>query len=264
MKCRDAGVYPKFVCYKHLKNKPYKVKNRYYRRILLDEITTKNRSICNFKNQLYEAQTALHESTTGLKRLCNTYTLINVANKEARKLKTSIEKKFSKTLKDAKYSDGIYPNSSVPITNLCSRALTNDEYETLQYGLKHGIAIKPKDNEISAIAEDIYDQIDKKGLCKENQISIQRLKNSLQAFTFNILDVDDKKVYSDFKKLKVIKNLWKDVAILKPDKGNGALLINNVHYYQSIEHLFIDKKKFKQIDKDSTIPQHSILQNYLR
>ena len=251
MKCRDAGVYPKFVCYKHLKNKPYKVKNRYYRRILLDEITTKNRSICNFKNQLYEAQTALHESTTGLKRLCNTYTLINVANKEARKL-------------NAKYSDGIYPNSSVPITNLCSRALTNDEYETLQYGLKHGIAIKPKDNEISAIAEDIYDQIDKKGLCKENQISIQRLKNSWQAFTFNILDVDDKKVYSDFKKLKVIKNLWKDVAILKPDKGNGALLINNVHYYQSIEHLFIDKKKFKQIDKDSTIPQHSTLQNYLR
>ena len=42
---------------------------------------------------------------------------------------------------------------------------------------------------------------------------MQRLKNSLRAFKFNILDTDDKNVYSDFKKLKIIKNLRKDVAI---------------------------------------------------
>ena len=90
------------------------------------------------------------------------------------------------------------------LLNLSSRVLTNDEYETLQYGLKHGVASKPKDNEIFAMAEDIYDQINRKSLCKENQISIQHLKNSLRAFTFNILDIDDKNVYSDVKKLKVI------------------------------------------------------------
>ena len=45
MKCRYVSVYPKFVRYKNFKNKPYKVKSRYYCRILLDEITTKNRSI---------------------------------------------------------------------------------------------------------------------------------------------------------------------------------------------------------------------------
>ena len=57
-------------------------------------------------------------------------------------------------------SDGIYPNPNVAITNLSIRILTNDKYETLQYGLKRGIASKPKDNEIFAIAEDIYDQIE--------------------------------------------------------------------------------------------------------
>ena len=92
----------------------------------------------------------------------------NLANKDAKKLKTSLEEKFSKILKDAKVFDGTYPNPNVCITNLSSRILTNNECETLQYGLKHGIAIKPKDNEIFAIAEDIYDQIDRKGLCKEN------------------------------------------------------------------------------------------------
>ena len=126
------------------------------------------------------------------------------------------------------------------------------------------LAIKAKDNEILTIAEDIYDQINKKGLCKENHMSIQRLKNSLRAFTFDILDIDDKNVYSDFKKLTVIKNLPKDVAILKPDKGNGVVLINNVDYYQSLEHLFIDKKKFKEIYKDPTMTELSTLQNYLK
>ena len=129
---------------------------------------------------------------------------------------------------------------------------------------KYNKNAKPKDNEIFAIAEDIYDQTDRKGLCKENQTSTKRLKNSLRAFTFNILDIDDKNVYLDFKKLKVIKNLRKDVAILKPDKGNGVVLINNVDYYQSLEDLFIDKKKFKQIDKDPTMTQLSKLQSYLR
>ena len=54
------------------------------------------------------------------------------------------------------------------------------------------------------------------------------------------------------------------MAILKPDKGNGVVLINNVDYYQSLEDLFIDKKKFKQIDKDPTMPQLSTLQSCLR
>ena len=93
---------------------------------------------------------------------------------------------------------------------------------------------------------------------------MERLKNSLRAFTLNILDIDDKNVYLDFKKLKVTKNFRKDVAILKPDKGNDVVLINNIDYYQSLEHLFIDKKKFKQIEKDPTMAQLSTLQNYLR
>ena len=73
------------------------------------------------------------------------------------------------------------------------------------------------------MAEDIYDQINRKGLCKENQTSVQRLKNSLRAFIFDILDIDDQNVYKDAKKLKIMQNLRKDVAILKPDKGNGVV-----------------------------------------
>ena len=157
IKCRDTGVYPRFVCYENLKNKPCKVKNRYYRRILLDKITTKNRSILNSKKTSLWCWNCSSWKYHLLKRSCITYTLSNVANKEARKLKISLEKKFSKLLKDANIFDGIYPNPNITITNISSRVLTNDEYETLQYDLKHGIAIKPKYNVIFAIADDIYD-----------------------------------------------------------------------------------------------------------
>ena len=66
------------------------------------------------------------------------------------------------------------------------------------------------------------------------------------------------------KKIEVVKNLWKDVEILKPHKWNGVVLINNVDYYLPLEHLFINHQKFKQIDKDPTMTQLSTLQNYLR
>lgn len=64
---------------------------------------------------------------------------------------TSLEKKFSKILKDINFFDEIYPNTNVTITNLSDRDLANDEYETLPYDLKHGLAIKPKGDEIFAI-----------------------------------------------------------------------------------------------------------------
>ena len=37
-------------------------------------------------------------------------------------------------------------------------------------------------------------------------------------------------VYRDSKKLKLIKDLRKDLANLKPDKGNGAVLISKGRY----------------------------------
>ena len=42
-----------------------------------------------------------------------------------------------------------------------------------------------------------FDQINRKGLFKDNLKLVQRLKNSLRAFSFNILDIDDKSIYRD-------------------------------------------------------------------
>ena len=76
----------------------------------------------------------------------------------------------------------------------------------LSYGLKHGLTTKPKDNDVFAFSEDNSDQINRKRLCKDNLNLDQRLKNTLRSFSFNVPDIDDKSVYRDSKKIKLIKD----------------------------------------------------------
>ena len=56
---------------------------------------------------------------------------------------------------------------------------------------------------------------------------------------------------------KLIKDFRKDLAVLKPDKVNGVVLISNSGYYQSLKSLFLDNSKFRLIDKDPTLTQLS-------
>ena len=51
--------------------------------------------------------------------------------------------------------------------------------------------------------------------------------------------------------------------ILKPDKGKGVALIKKSDYKQSMEHLFLDQRKFKLLNKDPTIRNLRTVQNYL-
>ena len=50
-----------------------------------------------------------------------------------------------------------------------------------------------------------------------------------------------------------MQQLRKNVAILKPDKGNGIVLLDIKDYSNSVEHLFKDRKKFQILDTDRTV-----------
>ena len=51
---------------------------------------------------------------------------------------------------------------------------------------------------------------------------------------------------------------------MKPDKGNGVVLININDYILCMTDLFSDKTKFSKVKVDSTLTQLNSLQNYLR
>ena len=152
---------------------------------------------------------------------------------------------------EKRIQEGIHNNPNDLITNLTNVTLSNNEIEILKYGLKHGLAIRPKESEMIVIMEDIYEQILWYNAIKDSYISQERLKTALKAFTFNYLDIDDKRYIQDSKSLKVLRELCEKFVILKPDKGQGIVLIDHGDYINSMQIIFDDASKFKKIKKRS-------------
>ena len=55
---------------------------------------------------------------------------------------------------------------------------------------------------------------------------------------FSLIDLENKQIFKDKKKLDIIKNLRKELVIPKPGKGNGIVLLNANDYYNGVENLF--------------------------
>ena len=70
------------------------------------------------------------------------------------------------------------------IWNFSSHDLTDDEHETLKYGLRHGIAMQPDENEILASAEAVWNQIATKNLCKDGMSYQRRAKKPSPCYGF--------------------------------------------------------------------------------
>ena len=63
--------------------------------------------------------------------------------------------------------------------------------------------------------------------------------------------------------MNIIQNLRKKIMILKPDKGQGIVLVNKDGYIRNIVCLFSDKTKFQVLDKDPTLHSINTVKNYL-
>ena len=139
--------------------------------------------------------------------------------------------------------------------------MTNDEYDVLSYGLNHSIASKHYTNDVLPCMESVWDQLTRNKLLKDNYYNINRAKNCLRALAFNIIDLEDKRIFKDKKKLEIIKNLCQNTVVLKPDKGNGVVVIDSTDCFNSLKTLFADGTKFKKIKDDptQTIKHHSNL-----
>ena len=71
-------------------------------------------------------------------------------------------------------------------------------------------------------------------------------------------------MFKNKKKLEVIKNLRKELVILKPDKGKGIVLVGINDYYTAVENLISDKSKFMEMHDDPTPACLSSIQRYLK
>ena len=102
------------------------------------------------------------------------------------------------------------------------------------------------------ITENIWDQIENNGLC-ENLMKKEIVKTALGAFTYSYVDIFDTQFLHDKNKSKVLEQLKQYRVILKPDKGNGIVLINKTEYNLAMKKLSADRSKFKVVQKDLTL-----------
>ena len=51
---------------------------------------------------------------------------------------------------------------------------------------------------------------------------------------------------------KILKNLKNDnsIFVMKPDKGNGVVILNRYDYYSKMETILDDTSKFKLLEQD--------------
>ena len=262
--CRDANVFPKFTRWKIVNGKSEKIKSSYRRKVLLDEIRTKNELLRELKAELSNESDELYRNMTFMKKWMVKQSIQNTAMDEKAKVEKRHEKKFSNLLKEKSQIEGTAQNPNRIIWNFSSHPLQNEEYQTLQYGLKHGIARRADEDEILASAEALWDQIKEKKLCKQGNHFMRQAKNSIRAMAFNLINIDDHQIYKDQKKIKIIRNLREKVVLLTPDKGNGVVILDKCDYINSMEQLFEDRTKFRVINEDPTHTRMATLQNYVR
>ena len=157
--CKDHNVYPKFVRWKNLKTKDTREKIRYYRRLLNDSITEKNKHLKTLRDKLSVREKDVRSSTTWMKFMLIKYSVKRLSSLQSERIEKRHQKKMDALIVEKKIKDGINQNPNELITNLTGRQLTDEEIEILKVGLKHGIASRPRESEMIVIAEDIWDQI---------------------------------------------------------------------------------------------------------
>ena len=120
-----------------------------------------------------------------------------------------------------------------------------------------------KTNANKIILEILWYKVKTRDLNWNHFLKRESVKTALRGFTYSWIDIYDKQYSRDKKKNNVIKQHCEKYMILKPDTGNGVVLMNNINYYDAMNQLFSDKMKFKIIDNDLTLSGLKTVQNYL-
>ena len=205
----------------------------------------------------------LRESTTWMKYHVIKFSVNRLLNQEASRITERHQMKLDKLIVKKRIQDGITENPNNLITNLTGEDLVDEDIDALKFGLRYSVAMRPSEAEMLTVMENLWDQISQKSLEKDPKISSSRIKSALRSFTYNYLDIDDKRYGLDKKRITVIRRLKEKYVILKPDKGQGIVLMNIGDYKKSVENLFSDETKFKRVSIDPTIGRTATLKSYL-
>ena len=122
-----------------------------------------------------------------MKRPLIIYPIKQQQNKLRKKTKERHQKKLDNLLINKLINDGIRRSPNQTIKNLSDIELIDDEIVVLILGLTHGLFIRTKENEMTAVMEDIYDQFVHQDFLKKDNASVHRVQTALELFSYSYL-----------------------------------------------------------------------------
>ena len=217
-----------------------KLRNSYYRKILKEAIQEKRYTVKELKTQLREQEQLISTRTSWLKNIALKYSTKRPMDRKILEASDLHNQNFLIFLRERNISTGITKNPNEIITNLTGDTITSEQDSILQFGLKHNLATRPKESDITATAESIWDQLKRENLLPDGYITQQKVKHSINALACNFVDFDHKQLHQDHKRIKILMDLNNKHPILKSDKGSGVVLLKQVDYRNCMTELFAD------------------------
>ena len=101
--------------------------------------------------------------------------------------------------------------------------------------------MRPKEPEMIAIIENVWEQIQNHGILKNDHISKVRAKTALKSFGYNYINLEVTQFISDKKSIKTLRKLKDKCLILKPDKGQGIVSANRDDYNNSLKKIYLSE-----------------------
>ena len=245
--CQSLNVFPKFVCF-NLPNVS-QLDTIAIRKRLLRSATSKrlkeHRKLTIAKEKLIGW---LKERLNRLDFYILQKSLCGTIKKNRRKLASVHEKKLQNLTRNT-----VLPFSADDVvTNLSAYSPTDEELDILRFGLSHTI-YPPKVNksDVYVAFEQIHYLTSKK--IKNKNLSGQ-LASELSHLCHSYVSSYQPSL-GDLKKYKVLKNLRKnkDIVLLKPDKGNGVVILDHGDYDLGIQNITQDRSKSKPLSQDPTL-----------
>ena len=158
-------------------------------------------------------------------------------------------KTHEKKLKNLTKNSVLPFTSDEVVTNLSSVALNADQLNVLNYGLTHSIC-PPSINKTDIFA--CFEFISQ-GMLKNLKESKDtgKLATELSHLAHTYVS-SYRPTVSDLKKHRILKELRKNknIVILRPDKGNGVVILDRVEYDKGLFKTINDTTKFRVLTSD--------------
>ena len=178
--------------------------------MLNEALDKRHKELKTLRTKHDEIKTTLLNKATFIKGKLIVYSIGRLQLNICKRATQCHEKKLDVLIINKHIMDGIKPNPNKIVTNLANFELSADEVSVLRLDLKHGLLVRPKESEMIAVVEDVWNQIIQRNALIDKHFAKHHIQTALKSFIYSYLDLDSKQFLNGQKHINTIRQKTKD------------------------------------------------------